>query len=158
MCLDTLIHPDIFVRWRAFWFERTPCFSRKSTRSLSFRPLVISKGVDISSVVVIDLALSDHFCILFDLLITQKVQTTSFSVKKRYINEKTSAQFREAIAMLSTMSTESADGLLDHFNLRILNVIGSCCTDKNQEHLEQTENTMEKHHNGQKPEKRMQES
>ena len=29
--------------------------------------LVISKGVEISSVVVIDLALSDHFCILFDL-------------------------------------------------------------------------------------------
>ena len=28
----TLIHPDIFVRWRAFWFERTSCFSRKSTQ------------------------------------------------------------------------------------------------------------------------------
>jgi len=67
--------------------------------------LVISKGVvDISSVVVIDLALSDHFCILSDLLITQNVQTTSFSVKKRYINEKTSAQFREAIAMSPTGS------------------------------------------------------
>ena len=71
--------------------------------------LVISKGVDISSVVVIDLALSDHFCILFDLLITQNVQTTSFSVKKRYINEKTSAQFREAIAMSPTVSAQSVD-------------------------------------------------
>ena len=45
--------------------------------------LVISKGVDISSVVVIYLALFDLFCILFDLLITQNVQTTSFSVKNR---------------------------------------------------------------------------
>jgi len=26
------LHPDIFVRWRAFGFERTPCFSRKSTQ------------------------------------------------------------------------------------------------------------------------------
>ena len=32
MRAHTLIHPDIFVRWRAFWFERTPCFSRKSTQ------------------------------------------------------------------------------------------------------------------------------
>ena len=29
MRAHTLIHLDIFVRWRAFWFERTPCFSRK---------------------------------------------------------------------------------------------------------------------------------
>ena len=92
--------------------------------------LVISKGVvDISSVVVIDLALSDHFCILSDLLITQNVQTTSFSVKKRYINEKTSAQFREAIAMSPTMSAQSVDGLLDHFNLRILNVMEAVALD-----------------------------
>ena len=26
------IHPDIFVRGRAFGFERMPCFSRKSTQ------------------------------------------------------------------------------------------------------------------------------
>ena len=32
MRAHTLIHPDIFVRWRAFWIERTPCFSRKSTQ------------------------------------------------------------------------------------------------------------------------------
>jgi len=35
---------------------------------------------------------------------------------------------------------------------------GSCCINKNQEHLNQTENTMEKHHYGQKPENIMQES
>ena len=28
----TLIHLDIIVRWRAFWFEHRPCFSRKSTQ------------------------------------------------------------------------------------------------------------------------------
>ena len=32
MRAHTLIHPDIFVNWRAFWFERTPCFRRKSTQ------------------------------------------------------------------------------------------------------------------------------
>ena len=44
--------------------------------------LVISKCVDISSVGVIDLALSDHFCILFDLLITQNVQTTASQLRR----------------------------------------------------------------------------
>ena len=55
--------------------------------------------------------------------------------------------------MLPTMSAESVDGLLENFECN-----GSCCTDKDQEHIEQTENTMEKHHYGQKPENRMQES
>lgn len=44
------------------------------------------------------------------------------SVKKRYINERTSAQFIEAIATSTTMNAESVDGLLDHFNSKILNV------------------------------------
>jgi len=30
MHAHALIHPDIFVHRRAFWFERTPCFSRKT--------------------------------------------------------------------------------------------------------------------------------
>ena len=60
--------------------------------------------------------------------------------------------------MLPTVSAQSVDRLLDHFNLRILNVMEAVDSWKNQEQLEQTENTMEKHHNGQKPEKRMQES
>ena len=32
MHAHALIHPDIFVCGRAFWFERTPYFSRKSTQ------------------------------------------------------------------------------------------------------------------------------
>ena len=85
--------------------------------------LVISKGVDISSAVVTDLALSDHFCVLFDLLITQNVQKTCFLVKKRYTDDKTSAQFIEDIAMLPMISAESVDGLLDHFSLKVLKVM-----------------------------------
>ena len=68
------------------------------------KELVISKGLDISSVMVKDLALSDHFCVFFDLLFTLGFQISSVSVKKRNINENTSAQFMEAIAMSPTMS------------------------------------------------------
>ena len=32
MRAHTFVHPDIFVRRRTFGFERTPCFSRKSTQ------------------------------------------------------------------------------------------------------------------------------
>ncbi|KAK0134690.1 hypothetical protein N1851_029706 [Merluccius polli] len=79
--------------------------------------LVISKGVNISSVDVKDLALSDHFCII------PNVQLTSVSVKRRYINENTSATFLEAIAMSPTVSAESVDELLDKFNWKISTVM-----------------------------------
>ena len=85
-------------------------------------------------------------------------QTTSFSFKKRYIDEKTSAQFRVAIDMSPTVSAQSVDGLLDHFNLKTLNVMEAVAPITNQKQLEQTENTMEKHHYAQKPETGMQES
>ena len=87
--------------------------------------LVISKGVNISSVDVKDLALSDHFCVFFDLQIIPNVQFTSVSVKRRYINENTSAKFTEAIAMSPTVSAESVDELLDEFNWKISNVMNA---------------------------------
>lgn len=69
--------------------------------------LVISKGVDISYVDVKDLAISDHFCVFFDLQSVPNIQSISLSVKKRYINENTRPQFMETIAMLPTLSAES---------------------------------------------------
>lgn len=71
--------------------------------------LVISKDVDISSVDVKDLALSDHFCVFFDLHITPNVQLTTVSVKKKYINKNASAQFTEIIAMSPIVSAERVD-------------------------------------------------
>ena len=85
--------------------------------------LVISKGVNISSVGVKDFALSDHFCVFFDLQIIPNVQLTSVSVKRRYINENTSAKFMEAIAMSPIVSAESVDELLDKFNWKMSNVM-----------------------------------
>ena len=43
-------------------------------------------------------------CVFFDLQIIPNVQITSVSVKRRYINENTSAKFMEAIAMSPTVS------------------------------------------------------
>ena len=74
------------------------------------KELVISKGLDISSVMVKDH--SDHSCVFFDLLITLWVQISAVSVKRNYINESSSAQFMEAIAMSLTMSAETVDVFL----------------------------------------------
>jgi len=55
MRAHTLIHPDIFVHWRAFCMSIRHVSVGNPRKSLYMSPLVISKGVDISSVVVIDL-------------------------------------------------------------------------------------------------------
>ena len=47
------------------------------------------------------------------------------SVRRRYINENTSAKFMEAIAMSPTVSAESVDELLDTFFLSIF--VGPFC-------------------------------
>ena len=45
--------------------------------------LIISKGLNISSIVIKDVALSDNFCIFFDILISPTVEVRSISVKKQ---------------------------------------------------------------------------
>lgn len=85
--------------------------------------LVISKGVDISYVDVTDLAISDLFCVFFDLQSVPNIQSISLFVKKRYINKNTRPQFMENIAMLPTLSAELVDEFLDNFNWKISNVM-----------------------------------
>ncbi len=62
--------------------------------------LLIS-SLNISSIVIKDVALSDHFCIFFDILISVTTESRSVSVRKRCINENTSALFMEAISLTS---------------------------------------------------------
>ncbi len=51
--------------------------------------LLISRGLNISSIVIKDVALSDHFCIFFDILTSVTTESRSVSVRKRCINENT---------------------------------------------------------------------
>ncbi len=85
--------------------------------------LLISRGLNISSIVIKDIALYDHFCILFDILISVTTESRSVSVRKRCINENTSALFMKAISLTPSISADSVDLLLDSFNLKIKNVI-----------------------------------
>ncbi len=86
--------------------------------------LLISRGLNISYIVFKDVALSDHFCIFFDILISVTTESRSVSVRKRCINEKTSALFMKAISLTPSISADnSVDLLLDSFNSKVENVI-----------------------------------
>ncbi len=81
--------------------------------------LFISRGLNISSIVIKDIALSDHFCIFFDILISVTTESRSVSVRKRCINENTSALFMKAISLTPSISADSVDILLDSFNSKL---------------------------------------
>ncbi len=85
--------------------------------------LFISRGLNISPIVIKDVALSDHFCIFFDILISVTTESRSVSVRKRCINENTSVLFMEAISSTPRISADSVDLLLDSFNSKVKNVI-----------------------------------
>ena len=56
--------------------------------------LVISKGLNISKVLVSDVALSDHYCVFFESYISLCTNVQTEVVSKRYITENTSDIFR----------------------------------------------------------------
>ncbi len=82
--------------------------------------LLISRGLNISSIVIKDVALSDHFCIFFDILISVTTESRSVSVRKRCINENTSVLFMKAISLTPSISADSVDLLLDSFDSKDL--------------------------------------
>ncbi len=85
--------------------------------------LLISRGLNISSIVIKDVALSDHFCIFFDILISVTTESRSVSVRKRCINENTSVLFMKAMSLTPSISADSVDLLLDSFDSKVKNVI-----------------------------------
>ncbi len=83
--------------------------------------LLLSRSLNISCIVIKDVALSDHFCIFFYILIS--VKTESRSVSLRCINENSSALFMKAISLTPSMSADPIDLLLDSFNSKVKNAI-----------------------------------
>ncbi len=88
--------------------------------------LLISRGLNISSIVINDVALSDHFCIFFDILISVTTESRSVTVRKRCINGNTSVLIMEAISSTPSISADSVDLLLDSFNSKVRNVVDDC--------------------------------
>ncbi len=77
--------------------------------------LLISRGLNISSIVFKDVALSDHLSIFFDKLISVTTESRLVSVRKRCINENPSTLFMKAISLTLSIS--------DSFNSKVENII-----------------------------------
>lgn len=84
--------------------------------------LVITKGVAISNVTVVDVALSDHFCVFFDLSVTPKPAAGPTVIQSRQINDKTRTQFVEMIRFDDT-ACSNVDNLLKCYTSSLLNVL-----------------------------------
>lgn len=74
--------------------------------------LLITKGVNISNVNVVDVALSDHFCVFFDLSVSPKPPAGPAVVRRRHINNSTGALFMEMINF-ENASCSNVDELLN---------------------------------------------
>ncbi len=86
---------------------------------------------NISSIVIKDVASSDLFCIFFDILISVTTESRSVSVRKRCINENTSALFMKTISSTPSISADSGDLLLDSFNSKVKYVIDDIAPKEN---------------------------
>ncbi len=84
--------------------------------------LHICRGLNISSIVIKDVELFDHFSIFFDILISVTTESRSVSVRKKCINENTSALFMKAVSLTPSISADSVDLLLDLFNSKVNNI------------------------------------
>ena len=100
-------------------FSLTPHVQR-STHSFDHTlDLVITISLNIS-ITVKDLALSDHFSVLFDVFMTPNIQNRSMTVIKRVINDHTSALFEQALPR--SLLSDYVDELLNKsFEFKIAN-------------------------------------
>ena len=76
--------------------------------------VLISKGVVMSNVDVVDVALSDHFCVFFDLSVTPKPAVGSAVVRGRLIDDRTGARF---MIRLENTPCSIVDDLLNSYTL-----------------------------------------
>ena len=84
--------------------------------------VIITKGVIVSGVNVMDVALSDHFCVFFNLSVIPKPAHGPSVVQRRLINDKTRTQFMEMVAFENTSGSNIND-LLNSYTSSVLNVL-----------------------------------
>ncbi len=92
--------------------------------------LHISRGLNIYSIVIKDVALSNNFCVIFKIMISAITESRSVSVRKRCINENTSVLLMEVISLTPSISADSVDLLLDSFNSTVKNVVDYIAPEK----------------------------
>ena len=91
--------------------------------------LVITKDVTVSTSVV-DLALSDHSCIFFEVCMSPYNHNSSIMIRKRAINDNTCVLFEQALLESTSPLPQSADDLLENFNIRMTHIMDDIAPSK----------------------------
>ena len=85
--------------------------------------LVITKGLNVSTNVM-DLALSHHYCTLFDVsLMSPYFQNWSRTVGKRVINENCIALFEQALSRKPPQTSDSVNDLMNNLTSKLKQII-----------------------------------
>uniref|UniRef100_A0A3B1JQH4 Reverse transcriptase domain-containing protein n=1 Tax=Astyanax mexicanus TaxID=7994 RepID=A0A3B1JQH4_ASTMX len=84
--------------------------------------LVISKGLNISASIK-DVALSDHYCVFFEMWTSIHSETRQIRYKKRQINDMTAELFVSKVCSAPCKPSDSVDTLLDSFNSKTARVL-----------------------------------
>lgn len=88
--------------------------------------LIISKGLNISEVVVNDVALSDHYCVSFKMTtLANPMKSEAEVIRKRYINDNTCALFTLGFTPSQTLPSALVDDLVSSFSSNVMTVIDS---------------------------------
>lgn len=99
-------------------------FIKQKTHKLGHILDLISKDVGFNNINVLDLAVSDHFCVFFDIdTVSNYKSANSNNFSKRHIKDNTAVQFIEKVSKRSSTCRESADELLESFTLKISNAL-----------------------------------
>ena len=86
--------------------------------------LIISKGLNISEVVVTDVAFSDHYCVFFKMAISADTrEITTKVIRKRYINEKTCTLFTNDFIPTPAVPSDSVNDLVHSFSSKAMNIM-----------------------------------
>lgn len=86
--------------------------------------LIISKGLNISEVVVTDVAFSDHYCVFFKMAIsTGTSKITTEVIRKRCINENTCTLFTQDFIPTSALPSVSVNDLVHSFSSKAMNIM-----------------------------------
>ena len=84
--------------------------------------VVISKGLNISATVK-DVALSDHYCVFFEIWTSLDMKTRYICFQKRFINDSTATLFMSNMCSAPCWPSDSVDGLLESFISKTVSVM-----------------------------------
>lgn len=87
--------------------------------------LIISHGLDIKVTQITDVAMSDHYCVFFEMSLCTNTMIDKRTVTKRYFTDDSVAVFMDIMLSLPPLTSSSCDTLVENFNFRLTDCINT---------------------------------